>query len=379
MNLTIACSTLNEALDLTTRFVSKHATLPILENIYLKASIDTLLLKATDMEKHIEMSIPANITNDGTLTVNARTFASIIKTIDDDQVQLLLKDETLIIKSSTDTFEIKGIPSSEYVALPEVSNENSITIEASSIITGIEKVEFTVSEKNFSPVLTGVYMRILEKNEKKYLIFVGSDSFRLAEYKIPVTSSLQDMSLIIPKTNIGDIKKTLEYYTTKEGGDVTINFSDNMVAFRCKTPDGIQLLTTSLLIQWHFPDYNNENIMPTHYNLKILADKDALERAVRKILIMTKDINNFVLIETKDNKLIINSGDTDKWAAMTSLPAITDGDSITVGINGKYINEFVKTSSSSEIAINIVDNQKPLVFKDRENDNYTYIARPLLK
>jgi len=249
MNLTIACSTLNEALDLTTRFVSKHATLPILENIYLKASIDTLLLKATDMEKHIEMSIPANITNDGTLTVNARTFASIIKTIDDDQVQLLLKDETLIIKSSTDTFEIKGIPSSEYVALPEVSNENSITIEASSIITGIEKVEFTVSEKNFSPVLTGVYMRILEKNEKKYLIFVGSDSFRLAEYKIPVTSSLQDMSLIIPKTNIGDIKKTLEYYTTKEGGDVTINFSDNMVAFRCKTPDGIQLLTTSLLIQ----------------------------------------------------------------------------------------------------------------------------------
>jgi len=52
--------------------------------------------------------------------------------------------------------------------------------------------------------------------------------------------------------------------------------------------------------------------MPTHYNLKILADKDALERAVRKILIMTKDINNFVLIETKDNKLIINSGDTDK-------------------------------------------------------------------
>jgi DNA polymerase III sliding clamp (beta) subunit (PCNA family) len=44
------------------RFVSKNATLPILKNFYFKASIDTLLLRATDMEKYIEIEMPAKIT-----------------------------------------------------------------------------------------------------------------------------------------------------------------------------------------------------------------------------------------------------------------------------------------------------------------------------
>jgi len=379
MNFHIATSTFNEALDLVSKFVSKHATLPILENIYIKASIDTITLKATDMEKHIEMSVPANIKADGIITINARTLTNIIKTIEEEQIQCVMDNDTLTIKSSTDNFDIKGIPASEYVALPEVTNENSIAIDAQALITGIEKVDYCVSEKNFSPVLTGVYMRVIEDNGQKNCIFVGSDSFRLAEYKIPTTATMQDMSLIIPKININDIKKSIEYLQNKESWDISIHFSDNMISFQGKTNDGVEILTTSLLVQGNFPDYNNENIMPTMHNTSLVIEKESLEKAVRKILIMTKDINNYVLLETAENQLTIKSGDTDKGAAVTTIPAVVNGEMISVGINGKYINEFIKGVQSSEITINIVDNQKPLVFKDVDDSNYTYIARPLLK
>jgi len=43
-------------LDIAARFVSKNSTLPILQNIYLKASIDTLLIRATDMEKYVDLN-----------------------------------------------------------------------------------------------------------------------------------------------------------------------------------------------------------------------------------------------------------------------------------------------------------------------------------
>ena len=61
MKISIETSKLLETIDLGLRFVSKNATLPILQNFYLKANIDCLLLRATDMEKYIEIEIPCKV------------------------------------------------------------------------------------------------------------------------------------------------------------------------------------------------------------------------------------------------------------------------------------------------------------------------------
>ena len=54
MKITIDTAKLTELTDIATRFIAKNATLPILQNIYIKASIDSLIIRATDMEKYIE-------------------------------------------------------------------------------------------------------------------------------------------------------------------------------------------------------------------------------------------------------------------------------------------------------------------------------------
>lgn len=61
MKITIETAKLMEVIDLGLRFVSKNATLPILQNFYFKASIDSLILRATDMEKYIEIEMPCTI------------------------------------------------------------------------------------------------------------------------------------------------------------------------------------------------------------------------------------------------------------------------------------------------------------------------------
>jgi DNA polymerase III subunit beta len=381
MNISISIAQLNESLDLVTRFVSKHATLPILENIYLQASIDKLILKGTDMEKHIEMSIPAKINQDGAITINAKTFSNIMKSIDGDEVELIVQqnDETLTIKTVKDNFVIKGIGANEYVALPEVQGEVEVKVDAQTLITWIQKIEYTVSDKNFSPVLTGIYMRTVSEGSKQYLVFAGSDSFRLAEYRVPLLSKHPNIKVILPKNNIVDIQKVFEYYSSNGGEEVTIRFSDNMLAFICHIKGGQEIMATSLLIQGNFPDYNNESIIPTQYTTTLTVDRGELEKAVRKILILTRDINNYILLGTKNNAVTIQSGSTDKWEANTSIAAITQGDELQVGINGKYISDFLKQAQGDEVIINLIDNQKPLVFKDPLNENYIYVARPLLK
>ncbi|MBU0627531.1 hypothetical protein KKH82_09310 [Patescibacteria group bacterium] len=61
MKISINTSNLIEVMDIATRFVAKNATLPILQNLYFKASIDSLILRATDMEKYVEIEMPCNV------------------------------------------------------------------------------------------------------------------------------------------------------------------------------------------------------------------------------------------------------------------------------------------------------------------------------
>jgi len=79
-----------------------------------------------------------------------------MRTIEEPQVEITVDQATHIvtIKTSKDTFDINGIAASEYVALPEIPQQNAITIDIHSFAKGIQKVEYAVTEKNFSPVLT---------------------------------------------------------------------------------------------------------------------------------------------------------------------------------------------------------------------------------
>lgn len=380
MNVTVWVSKLQEVLDLCYRFVSKHSTLPVLENIYIKSNIDSLVFRATDMEKYIDVEISAKIDSEWAITVNAKTLTDIIKTINDKEVKLMIDDstDTLLIKSASDDFKIKWIPATEYVAVPEISSINSIKINANYFAKWVSKVDYAVTERNFSPVLTWVLMRIKKYWDEFKLIFVWTDSFRLAEYKISIDWVGDEMDLIVPKVNIWDIKKVADYFVSKWWESMNISFSENLVSFSFQIED-IKILTTSLLIQWTFPDYENENIIPTQFNTKILVDKSSIDLSIRKISILTRDINNFIDISVDNAILNITSWETDKWEAKTNLTIVKEWENMSFWVNGKYIQDFIRTCDWVSVWINIVSWEKPIVLKDQDDVSYTYVVRPLVK
>lgn len=380
MKVTLEVKKLQEVMDLVGRFVSKHATLPILENVYIKANIDTILFRATDMEKYIEIELPASLDDEGALTVNAKTFSDILRTIDEEHITITIEESSdmMTIESASDDFKIKWIPASEYVAVPNVQSDTPITLDTQAFSTGIGKVEYAVTEKNFSPVLTGVFMRVKSYDEQKKLVFVWTDSFRLAEYKVDFAGNTENMSLIVPKIHINDIKKVADYYLENEGQDMKLHASENMVSFTFSL-DGMKIQCSSLLIQGSFPDYENENIMPTTRNTKNLIDARQLDKAIKKISILTRDINNFINISSDDDKLVLQSWETDIGEGQTTASAVIDGESFQFGINGKYISDFLRVNQGDEVIMRVIDGEKPIILKDKEDDDYTYVVRPLIK
>lgn len=108
MKLSLEVSLLSEMLDLASRFIAKSSTLPILQNIYISVANNELTLKATDMEKYILITLPIDKGDEGGITVDAKTFAEIIKTLDEDHVELSVSNnDMLTINASKDSFTIK--------------------------------------------------------------------------------------------------------------------------------------------------------------------------------------------------------------------------------------------------------------------------------
>jgi DNA polymerase III subunit beta len=378
MKLSLEVSLLSEMLDLSSRFIAKSSTLPILQNIYIAVANNELTLKATDMEKYILITLPIDKGDEGGITVDAKTFTEIMKTIEDDTIELTVSsNDMLTITSTKDSFTIKWLPLQEFVALPELKDPKTISIPVSSFTNGVSKVEFAVLEKNFSPVFTGVVMTTKQEEKNNQLVFVGTDSYRLAEYKTPYDGEFQDFKLIIPKSSINDIKRVGDYCLNKQqNNNVQIHYANNMVL--CEFAIGnMNIKTSSLLIQGNFPDYDNEKIVPRQFNTTITVDSNATEKAIRKIGILTKDNNNFIHITSQDTFLEITSGTTDLGNANTTLACIINGPEVDVGLNGKHIVDFLKTVGSDRINIQFVNNTSPIVITEPDNTWYKYIIRPV--
>lgn len=377
MRINIELAKLIDVIDISSRFVSKNSTLPILQNIYLKASIDSLIVRATDMEKYVEFELPCDIKVEGAITVNAKTFLDILKTIDEETVEINVQNDQIQIKSAEDDFKINGIPASEYVALPDTPQGNEMNIDTQVFITGVEKVEYTITEKNFSPVLTGVLIKTKIEEDSKKIVFVGTDSFRIAEFKIPSTIE-SEFSIIVPKVAINDINAIAKYALERETPTITVKCSENLISFEFEV-DSMKIIATSLLIQGKFPEYEREEVMPTTFNHTILVDKAACDKAIKKIAILTRTANNFIQIETQPDGIIVSSGKTDKGDGQTKIPAIIEWDPIVFAVNGKYITDFIKAMTvSDELEFNLVDQQKPMILKDKSDSSYKYVARPLI-
>lgn len=74
---------------------------------------------------------------------------------------------------------------------------------------------------------------------------------------------------------------------------------------------------------------------------------------------------------------MISSGKTDKGAGTTEIPAIIDGEALTFAVNGRYVTDFIRTMASDTLIFNIINNQKPLVFMDKDDNSNRYVVRPL--
>lgn len=366
MKLSCQQAELAHALALVNRAVSPNNTLPVLNNILIKAEGRKLHLSATNLEIAINASFDADVQNEGTLTVPAKAFNAYIGLIEEKTIELnVLNGNTLQIKTQGSESKMKGISSEEFPLLPKIENPKMSTLPAQAIKEALDLVVFAASTNISRPVLTGILWKISGKEVK----LVATDSYRLGEKNIVLEEIFDgDLSFILPSKTAQELAKILE--SAKEDR-FEIKIGKGQILFKA---NGIELM--SRLIEGNFPDY--ERILPKEIKTKLSVSNEAFTLALKKMSVLVRDNNNNVKIRPEKDRLLIFSDETQVGEGACEIPCEgLQGEGVETALNVQYLLDVLSHLKGDTVHFGLNDGLSPVMVTPAQTSEYLHIIMPL--
>ncbi len=356
---------LTQAVGKAERVTGKNLTLPVLGSILLEAKNGNLTVKATNLDLGIEIVVPTKIEKEGTVAVPGGVLFAFLQSIYNDRnITLELKEGNLFVATSHTSTIIKSLPHEDFPSIPHITDGKTIQITAKDFLKGLKSVWYSAAPGSFKPELSSVYIYPEDGN----LVFVATDSFRLAEKKVQAKKMGDIPPLLIPFKNIPEIIRTLEDLDT-----VDLSINKNQISFA-----GNSVYLTSRIIDGTFPDYRQ--IIPKNRTTEVIALKQDLMNTLKTSHIFADKFNKITMsIQPKAKKAEISTKNADVGENLNTFDASLTGEDVTMSFNYKYITDCFQSIEADSVSLEFSSNARPLVIKGVGDNSFTYLAMPMNK
>jgi DNA polymerase-3 subunit beta len=384
MKISCIQENLSQGLNIVSHIASKNTSLPILNNVLIKAEKGILNLITTNLEIGIKCQVRGKIEKEGAYTVNSKLLNDYINLLNQQKIEVELKNDNLEITTEQQTTKIKGNSADEFPLIPQLERKNMYQCEIEDLVQAFSQVLFAVSVSETRPEISGVYMSFSEN----VLTLAATDSYRLAEKKVKLKETAKDeKEVIIPARTAQELLRILgtsrqtEIEDGKESSNlVSIYFEDNQVLFSF---GNIELV--SRIIEGQYPNYRQ--IIPANYKTKGVINVSDFSKAVKTASLFSRagifDIN----LEFKAGKLNISSTNNQLGENKSKLSGSIEGEDNRVVINYRYLLDGLQNIDSTDVIYEMIDPANPCILRPAESLNdkkeaiagqdYLYIIMPI--
>lgn len=355
---------LHIAISRAEKIVVKNTNLPVLSCLLFETKGNNLVIKATNLDLGLEISIPVKVEEGGQVAVPAGIITSFLNNLNDDKNIILETTEGVLkIYTSTSEANIKTIPHEDFPTIPTIDNGNTYKINSKDLTNGIKSVIYSSSLSSVKPELSSVYIYTNDEN----LVFVATDSFRLAEKTIKTRKNINLNNVLIPFKNAADILKILDNIDT----EIEINSTKNQISFLF---NGIYLV--SRVIDGVFPDY--KQILPKEEKTKVVLLKQDLINSLKISNIFSDNFNQMnISVKNGEKEIKVKTKNNNIGENINKIEADIIGDDIEVNFNYKYITDCLNSIPSDSVSLSFNGINKPLVLKGVSDKTFTYLVMPM--
>jgi DNA polymerase-3 subunit beta len=362
MKLQCKTEQLKNAVSLAEKMTGKNLTLPTLHAILLIASGKSLKIRSTNLAVGIEIEIPAMVEQEGVVLIKGEVLSSVAGNIPPKHdVVLSLEQENLKVSSEGSTTIIKCLPQEDFPTLPLVEGE-SFEIKGSVLQEGIRSVYFCAATTEIKPEIASIFIY----TDQDSLVFVATDSFRLAEKRLKIKHLPEISKILIPYKSIPDILRVIDLFS----GDVKIVFNRNQLSI-----SGGGVYFTTRLIDGAFPDY--KMIIPKEEKTKVVVIKGELLSTLRLSTIFADKFFQVTFsVQPQQKQVLINSKNTDVGSSSSSIDAVVEGEPIEVSFNLKYFLDVFQALTVDSLSISFTEPNRPIIIKGVGDMAFLYLLMP---
>ena len=357
------------ALSKVEKITSKNLTLPVLQCVLLEAKNSTLVLKATNLDLGIELSLPVKVEREGVVAVPGHLLGAFFTTTKNDKnVVLEVKENSLVVANAHHSVAIRAMAHEDFPTLPKVSADdpqNLFSIEPADFVRGLKSVFYASAVSSMKPELSSVYLY----PDRDMLVFAATDSFRLAEKRIKTRDSYRFHPILLPFKNVTEIIRLLE----GESRSCEVVVTKNQISIRL---DGVYL--TSRIVDGAFPDY--KQIIPKEFKTEATLLKQDLQTSLKVATLFSDKFNQInIKIKPPQKSVLCSTKNNDVGESVSTVSATTEGDSVDANFNHKYIVDAFQSVPQDSISLSWSSKEKPMVIRGVGDSSFTYLVMPMNK
>lgn len=367
MKFTCTQENFYKGLSRVVNVANKSATLPILNNVLIRAENGIINLNTTNLEIGIKTVIRGKIEKEGEFTIRAKLLFDYISLLSKENIELELAEQTLHITCQNYKTSIKGLAATDFPIIPEITKEKLVKVKIKDLKQALGQVTLAVTLDESRPEISGVLFSF----SGNILTLVGTDSYRLAEKKIKVDSELDnEIKAIVPLKTAQEVFRILTDETDREA---IIYLNNSQILFQLNNE--VELI--SRLIEGSYPDY--EQIIPSKNRTFAKFNVEELIKVVKSTSLFCKPgINDIkiVLVPSKKEMVVLaaNSGVGENVA---KFEADVSGDENEVVFNYRYLLDGLNNLGTKDGMLELTSESAPGVIKPEGDDSYLYIIMPI--
>ncbi len=348
--------------------VERKNTIPILANVLMEATENSIALAATDLDVGLRCCLGATVGEPGALTLSAKKLYEIVRAVTDSEILVKeLENSWASIECGRSFFKMVGLGKAEFPSLAEPPEDGFTTIPGAALRELINKTSFAITTDDNRYFLNGARLELTDDD----LRMVATDGHRLAYIALKRDNGAGggNASVIVPKKTLLELLKILG----DEEQPVDFAQGDNHLFFRL----GERILV-SKRVDDQFPAY--DKVIPEGNDKTVTCARDDLSGAIRRVSLLANERSRAVRFGIESGRVEVSSQSPELGEARESIDAGYEGEAIEIGFNGQYLLDFLNASDAAEVSFELKDDSSQGLLRpagDDEGKDYRYVVMPM--
>ena len=348
---------------------STSSNKPILSNFVIRTvegEGSKVEFSSTDYELSLVERVEAEITEPGSICVNAKKVFDIVKELQGEDVKIR-STEQLWIHITCGSSEMR-LPSVEVGLYPQTVLEDlpqSVTISVDDLKQCIDMTLFAAITNESRRNLMGVCLSTTSDQQTRWL---STDGHRLAQIlkSVDDLNFSEDKEVIVPRKALTEVRRTADLF----GQTVVISFDERVMQFT-----GGRISFKTRLIEGKFP--NCDPIIPKDNTMEIILNRESFINSLRIVSSISSEKLRPVKLLISQGVLKLESEKADYGEVVDEIEIGYEGDPFQIGFNSRYLLDVLIVIESEDIKLECKNSMSPTIIKSTVDESFLSVIMPL--